>query len=47
MEKWVEAGRSGKSLEELFPIKVEPTKQHAEMLATRITFIRNKIIPTF
>ena len=47
MNDWAEAVTNNSSLEEVFPVKAPATKEHAEMLFSRITFIREKIIPEF
>jgi hypothetical protein len=45
MEDWVKSVKAGKTLENVFPVQVEPTIEHAHMLEARINFIRKKIIP--
>jgi len=45
MGDWADAVTKGSSLDSSFPVLAEPTKEHAEMLRTRIEFIRRKIIP--
>ena len=45
MDDWVSAVRGRDTLENVFPVAVEPTIEHAKMLETRISFIRKKIIP--
>ena len=44
MEKWVAAVRGGDSLGNVIPVGAEPTLEHAEMLATRLQFIRDEIL---
>lgn len=36
---------AGRDLSECYPIEVAPTSEHAEMLLSRIAFIRQEIIP--
>ena len=45
MEEWVEHIKAGKSLEECYPVNVEPTLEHANMLATRIQLIKSDFLP--
>lgn len=44
MEDWIRAVRENTSLEAVYPVAAEPTEQHAGMLASRITFLRERII---
>jgi hypothetical protein len=44
MECWVSAVREGGSLEDVIPVNVAPTREHADMLDSRLTFIRRKIL---
>jgi hypothetical protein len=44
MEQWVVAVRSGSSLDDVIPVKVDPTVEHADMLDSRLAFIRTRII---
>lgn len=43
--EWGEAVLTGRDLSESYPIPVAPTREHAEMLMSRVEFIREKIIP--
>ncbi|MGA7241147.1 MAG: hypothetical protein WBY44_36030 [Bryobacteraceae bacterium] len=45
MEAWVEAANEGASVDELIPVNVPPTPEHAEQLGGRIAYIRSKILP--
>ncbi|HUO04093.1 MAG TPA: hypothetical protein VMU16_02740 [Candidatus Binataceae bacterium] len=45
MEAWATAVLNRTPLDVVFPITAEPTAEHANMLLSRITFIREKIIP--
>jgi len=45
MEDWIDVVNKGNSVEECFPISVDPTKEHADMLKTRITLIKNELLP--
>ncbi|MEQ8767162.1 MAG: hypothetical protein RL885_24845 [Planctomycetota bacterium] len=44
MDDWIGAVREGTSLEEVYPVAAEPTEEHAAMLASRLTFLREEII---
>jgi hypothetical protein len=44
MERWVSAVRSGDSLAEVIPVNAEPSIEHADMLASRLQFIREQIL---
>lgn len=44
MSLWVRAVKDGLPLEDLIPVAVEPSIEHAEMLASRLAFIQNMII---
>ncbi len=46
MEDWAEAVLSKSSLDEVFPVTAAPTKKHAEMLKSRVRFIRKNILPS-
>jgi hypothetical protein len=45
MEEWVVAVRSGSDRRNVFPVRVDPTDEHAQMLAERIDFLRREVIP--
>lgn len=47
MEDWAEAVRTGTSLQEVYPVQAQPTKENADNLAGRIGFIRENILPGF
>jgi len=44
MEDWTFNVLKGHSLDESFPVEVEATQEHAEMLNQRIAFIRSEIL---
>jgi hypothetical protein len=44
MQRWVEAVRSGGSLDGIIPVDVSPTGEHADMLASRLDFIDDHFI---
>lgn len=44
MQKWVDAAQAGQSVTDLIPVNVAPTLEHAEMLGSRLQFIREKIL---
>lgn len=45
MDDWAGAILNGRPLDTVFPIAVSPTVEHANMLKSRTTFIRDSIIP--
>lgn len=44
-QDWAENVLEGRDLSDSYPIPVAPTREHAEMLLSRIDFIRTKLIP--
>lgn len=44
MRLWVEAVKNGESLDDVIPVDVAPTKEHAEMLESRLQFIEDNMI---
>lgn len=44
-QDWADNVLAGYDLSESYPIAVEPTRDHAEMLLSRVEFIREKLIP--
>jgi len=44
MESWVEAVRLGTSIDDLIPVSASPTREHADMLAGRLAFLREHLI---
>ena len=44
MRQWVNAVKQGDSLDDLIPVAAEPTLEHADMLASRLAFIEEKIL---
>jgi hypothetical protein len=44
MDQWVDAARAGLSVEGLVPVDVAPTREHAELLDTRLRYIREEIL---
>jgi|SRR6185312_16157619 len=44
MSVWVEAARSGSSLDDVIPVNVPPTPEYADMLASRLDFIRTRFV---
>ena len=44
MEAWVAAVRAGASLEGVIPVRAAPTPEHADMLASRLEFIRTRLL---
>lgn len=47
MQRWVDAARAGRSVEDLIPVNVPPKLEFADMLASRLDFIRTKILPHY
>lgn len=45
MEDWANAVLTGSALDEVFPVHAAPTAEHANMLLSRIKFIRERLIP--
>ena len=45
MEDWVHAVRNGSGLEAVFPVEAPADEEHADLLDSRIGFLREKIIP--
>jgi hypothetical protein len=45
MEEWADQVLSGGDTSECFPIAAEPTVEHAQMLKSRLEFIRDQLIP--
>jgi len=45
MEEWVEAARQGKSVAKLIPVNVDANLANAEMLAGRLKFLEEKVLP--
>lgn len=44
MQKWVDAVRRGESVEDLIPVNVPATKEYADMLESRLGFIRQELL---
>jgi len=44
MQKWVDAVFSGAFVNDLIPVNVAPDEEYAEMLLTRLNFIREEIL---
>ena len=44
-QDWADNVLAGRDLSDSYPIPVEPTKEHAEMLLSRVEFIRTDLIP--
>lgn len=44
-QDWADNVVAGRDLSDSYPIEVEPTREHAEMLLGRVEFIRNELIP--
>lgn len=42
---WAENVLAGSDLSDSYPIEAAPTQEHAEMLLSRIEFIRTKLVP--
>lgn len=46
MSEWIHAVKNGEDLDDVFPVNVPPVKKYANMLESRINFIREKILST-
>jgi len=46
MENWIENVKNGESLEECFPVPVDPTIENADLLESRIALIREILLTT-
>ena len=44
-QDWADNVLAGRHLSDSYPIPVEPTREHAEMLLGRVGFIRRKFVP--
>jgi hypothetical protein len=44
MRRWVNAVRNHETLDNVIPVSVEPTLEHAGMLETRLEFIKKNLI---
>ena len=44
-QDWADNVLAGRDLSDSYPIDVEPTTEHANMLLSRIAFIRKKLVP--
>lgn len=44
MDRWVHAVRHGQPLDDVIPVEVEPTIEHAEVLGRRLAFIETEIL---
>jgi hypothetical protein len=44
MRRWVEAARAGSSLHGIIPVRANPTREHADMLASRLDCIQDYMI---
>lgn len=45
MEGWVRAVETSSGLDTVFPVPVDPTQEHADMLSSRIRFLRSRVMP--
>lgn len=46
MQEWADNVKSEKSLDECYPVPVDPTKENADLLSSRISFIRRELLMT-
>lgn len=44
MSKWVDGVRTGSDLEDIIPVNASPTTEYADMLDSRLRFIRRELI---
>jgi len=47
MSAWLAAAEGGRSVDELIPVNVPPTRENAEQLKRRLTFLISKIMPRY
>ena len=47
MREWVDAVRSGRSVDDLPPVGAEPTEEHASMLESRMAFLEEEVVPRY
>lgn len=47
MQLWVDAVQRGTSVERLIPVNAPPTAEYADMLASRLDFIRRRLLPEY
>ncbi|MDL2213830.1 hypothetical protein LJC29_07685 [Bacteroides sp. OttesenSCG-928-N06] len=45
MEEWINTFRQGKSIENCFPINIEPSEKYANMLSKRMEIVKTNFIP--
>ena len=45
MQEWTDAVRKGKDLDDVFPVDAPADEEHADLLDSRIKFLRSDIIP--
>ena len=46
MEEWINNIKQGKSVDDCFPINVEPSIKYADMLSSRINIIKSDFLPS-
>ena len=46
MQEWVDNVRNGKSLDDCYPVPVDPTRENADLLNSRIFFIQRELLMT-
>lgn len=44
MTRWIDAVRAGDALDDVIPVDAEPTVAHADLLESRLRFIREEIL---
>lgn len=44
MRRWVAAVRAGDPLDDVIPVGVEPTEEHAQMLESRLDFLERELV---
>lgn len=45
MRRWVDAVRNDRAIDDVIPVNVEPTREHADMLDSRLRFVEEELIP--
>lgn len=47
MDDWVQAVHIGSGLEEVFPVKAEPSADNADLLRKRVCYLRDVLLPAY
>lgn len=44
MQEWANSVKSGQKLDECYPVAVDPTSENADLLSSRVSFIRRNLL---